>query len=701
MDESIATANQFNTAYSEKIDSASIRLLKFSRSQDGNFSGRLKKFPLAAAPHFYSASYTWGTKTYSNTVIKLKTGQLHVLKGLLPFLLMVSEHEDFRDEDWWWIDSLCINLADDKEREKQVQIMAKIYTKARKAMVWLGKDVEGESDCTGAVEFLHYLQNLQPLFSGKDADYTRSNLRSSGMAAHWISVSNLLSRPWWTRVWTLQEMILPREVKFYCGNTSISRGKFKAAMYSIFLCSVGDRDMEVELIPRHAFDTAFNRRRVHQWHVHPTTRGIALVAVLAYLGNHAATDARDRIYSVLGIITARDRMLIGKPEYKTSVQHQYARLVRSFYREYQNLDIVCFTHLFGRYSGPDDPGIETAAPSWVPDWRVYTEFASPVPLMASQSASEHIGNFRPLHGQKWNAIYDAPGRRLREKANVRFHENLREMWCDGVIIDTIKSLGALDGCQPRCKSFICGRDEPLHGLLQSSRDSEARTAQARDPVTLLNMVARIARSLVLDRQDKYLRFVAPQYYITDFLVMCNACRDPEILPGSRGDSSDSIFAIWFEKNRHLRVGDYTLEELVQRIITSKDPPLFESLPPPSLQPEALSRQLMMYPPSTSADTNSDFADTFLSRFLDTTRKKSRRLTVTSEEGLIGMAPCRARPGDAVVILFGCSIPLILRRVGAREAWQIVGEAYVDGFMNGEVGQLLKKGTRGIHRFRLV
>jgi hypothetical protein len=681
--------------YHERIDGTSIRLLRFSRSQDGLFTGRLKKFALANAPNFYSASYTWGTKAYSDTVIALETGQLPVLQGLLPFLQMISQHADFHNEDWWWIDSLSINLADGQEREQQVRIMADIYRKTRRTMVWLGEEVEEESDCSGAVDFLLYLQNVQSLFSGKDADYVRTNLRSSGMVAQWASVSNLLSRPWWSRVWTLQEMTLPREVKFYCGNSSITRGKFKAAIYSIFLCSVGDRDMEVELIPRHAFDAAFNRRRVHQWHVHPKAHGIALIAVLAYLGNHSATDSRDRIYSVLGIITARDRKLIGKPEYSTIVQHQYTKLVRSFYNEYHDLDIICFSHLFNRYSGPRDPGIETAVPSWTPDWRVYKEFASPVPLMASQSASDHIGNFRPLHGQKWDAMYNAPGQRLRGKANVRFHDNLKEMWCDGVILDTIENLGALEGCNPRCRSFVCARDEPLHGLIQSERSTRTGTSKAPDPVSLLIMVAR---SLVLGRQDKYLRFVAPQYYASDFLVLCNACLESEILP--LGESPNSKFATWFQENRSLRIGTRTLEGLVEAIVSSSSPPLFDSLPAPSLRPGSLSHRLPTYPPNTSADANSDYADNFLSRFTDTTRKKSRRLMVTSE-GLVGMAPCRGRPGDAVVVLFGCSIPLVLRKVGTREAWQVVGEAYVDGYMNGEVGQHLKRGTRNVHRFRMV
>ncbi|KAF9737961.1 hypothetical protein PMIN01_03244 [Paraphaeosphaeria minitans] len=108
----------------------------------------------------------------------------------------------------------------------------------------------------------------------------------------------------------------------------------------------------------------------------------------------------------------------------------------------------------------------------------------------------------------------------------------------------------------------------------------------------------------------------------------------------------------------------------------------------------------MYPPNISVDANLDYGDNFLSRFLDATRKKSRRLMVTSK-GLVGMAPCRARPGDDVAVLFACSIPLIMRKAGAGEGWQVVGEAYVDGYMNGEAGQLLKGGTSHIHQLRLV
>lgn len=149
-----------DSVYSESLDGISIRLLRFSQPEDGVFVGRLQTFRLATAPHFYTASYVWGQNTPSDTFIDLDDGPLPVLNSLVPFLNMVTNHVHFEENQWWWIDSLCINLADGHEREEQVRIMAQIYRKSKRAVVWLGEVVEEGSDCTGAIDFLHYLRTL-------------------------------------------------------------------------------------------------------------------------------------------------------------------------------------------------------------------------------------------------------------------------------------------------------------------------------------------------------------------------------------------------------------------------------------------------------------------------------------------------------------------------------------------------------------
>jgi hypothetical protein len=663
-----------DSAYKDSIDGVSIRLLRISQPEEGVFVGKLQTFLLASAPHFFTASYVWGNTRESGTTIHLNTGSLPVLPSLVPFLRMITQHDDFDPQNWWWIDSLSINLSDGHERQEQVRIMAEIYRRSKRAIIWLGEQEEPGSDCTAAIEFLHTLASLQAAYAGDDQAMRRS-LEDPKFVSNCAAVSNLLFRPWWTRVWTLQEFVLPKEAKLYCGMQSITRGKFKSAIYSIFLCSTISSDFEHELVPRKAFDGAFNRRRIHQLHTQADSKGIGLVAIMAYLGNHAASDSRDRIFSVLGLITSQDRRLVGYPEYTTSTESQFARLVQNYWNAYGDLDIICFVHIFSRYSGPTDPGPEEAVPWWAPDWRAMIDFASPVPLMASQSASQHIGNFRPIRSMEWKAAYNAPGSRFRKQANIRFSDNLKELWCDGVVLDTIHGLGGLDDRELRCQSFICA--EEGHAILQST---ETQTRAPRATMLPMDWLEAIARSLVLDRKDKYLCYYAPQHYINDFLFLCQAC--------IAQDPADWSFATWFEHNKRLNFGDQTLEDLVMSVPTEA-----RDMPPPLRRPAS-------YPLRRGHKTNSDATDTFLSRFHDTVRKKARRLMVTDKD-FVGAAPCRAREGDIVAILFGCSIPLVLRRRGEREAWQVIGEAYAHGFMNGEVAEVVRKGKKNVRHFRLV
>lgn len=68
------------------------------------------------------------------------------------------------------------------------------------------------------------------------------------------------------------------------------------------------------------------------------------------------------------------------------------------------------------------------------------------------------------------------------------------------------------------------------------------------------------------------------------------------------------------------------------------------------------------------------------RYIDTLRQRAynRRLFVT-KGGLVGLGPARCIAGDAVCILFSCPVPLILRREG--DLWTLIGDAYVDDFMD--------------------
>lgn len=64
----------------------------------------------------------------------------------------------------------------------------------------------------------------------------------------------------------------------------------------------------------------------------------------------------------------------------------------------------------------------------------------------------------------------------------------------------------------------------------------------------------------------------------------------------------------------------------------------------------------------------------------------------ANETLVRLAPRDSRSGDYICILFGISVPVVLRRhqSDSTSLWELIGEAYVDERMEGEAFCSLEK-----------
>ncbi|KAK3207209.1 hypothetical protein GRF29_103g218942 [Pseudopithomyces chartarum] len=71
----------------------------------------------------------------------------------------------------------------------------------------------------------------------------------------------------------------------------------------------------------------------------------------------------------------------------------------------------------------------------------------------------------------------------------------------------------------------------------------------------------------------------------------------------------------------------------------------------------------------------------------------------SKDGYFGLAPSSAREGDLVAVIYGAKVPLVLRRNGS--AFEVVGESYVHGLMQGEAIEKWSLGTKESRRIVLV
>lgn len=65
--------------------------------------------------------------------------------------------------------------------------------------------------------------------------------------------------------------------------------------------------------------------------------------------------------------------------------------------------------------------------------------------------------------------------------------------------------------------------------------------------------------------------------------------------------------------------------------------------------------------------------------------QTNRKPFISTKGYVGLVPGHSLPGDTIIIIFGTVQPFVVRNVG-KDRWELIGEAYVYGLMDGEFMQ---------------
>ena len=120
-----------------------VRLCKINRTEHDGIYIVLEKYLLDRAPPYRALSYTWGpahgglVPHDGDQVELLVGGRNHSVPANLISALGTLPDRHLRG--YYWIDALCIDQLNDKERSEQVTIMDKIYQRATAVDVWLGQ----------------------------------------------------------------------------------------------------------------------------------------------------------------------------------------------------------------------------------------------------------------------------------------------------------------------------------------------------------------------------------------------------------------------------------------------------------------------------------------------------------------------------------------------------------------------------------
>ena len=287
----------------------SIRLLcKDDGAGSSNWS--LTQHVLSDAPPFFALSYVWGTEKPTE---RFNIGQ-SVLEITLSLSVLLHQLEARRDVRFIWIDQICINQQDDLEKAIQVKMMRDVYVSAHKVLVWLGPSSTKGSDLVmDSIAPLDEAIGVLP--ESRFAQDAISSRLPGQDDPFWSALVDLFARPWYHRLWVLQEAIMAKDIEVLCGNRSMPWAVF--ASFAIKM---------QELRPS-ALVRAFDAQSHGCWNnsAQTQTRGFSRISIIDTLRRFEAegskppfwtylavgrqckvTNPLDRVYGLLGLLASEE-----------------------------------------------------------------------------------------------------------------------------------------------------------------------------------------------------------------------------------------------------------------------------------------------------------------------------------------------------------------------------------------------------------
>jgi hypothetical protein len=333
---------------------------------------------LIEPPEYRALSYCWGDPTITKPVI-VNGHTMEVTTNLEAALRELKA----RGFNVMWVDALCINQKDTVERGLQVTRMSLIYSRAHEVVAWLGVEADDSATAIHALREGHiYRSQHSSSFSPRRSSESISRLpvpikipflkifrkrnapansraspsrMISDSSSHLSSESDLYAendepvrdlfrRPFWRRVWIIQEISKARDVQVLCGNQMLSWKKFE---FSFDLLA----EVPQEIVALRQF------RKKERSGAKPN-----LMTALNRSRYFESSDTRDKIYGVLGL-TSDGADIVPMPNYV-----QAPSIV--FFRVFEEL--VSRTKDFG-YLTRNAPRFNVSATETSADWMNYEE----------------------------------------------------------------------------------------------------------------------------------------------------------------------------------------------------------------------------------------------------------------------------------------------------------------------------------------
>jgi hypothetical protein len=472
----------------------------------------------------------------------------------------------------------------------------------------------------------------------------------SHLSRDWLGLICIFDLAYFKRNWIVQEVAVSRKVDIFCGSDSCS---WDELIQSLDACQ------------------GLQLRRLYDISMTPPIYGIdrakvsfhhglrwSLLDLLARHRSFNATDKRDKIFALLGLVDSEDgssASITPNYDHGHTAEMAYTSLATTLLENSNHLDILSVPR--GQSSTSEIP---SQLPSWVPDWSLQLQvkplidFAIPdmarmiedgIELSADEPDNEAT-RAEPL------IIFAATG---SSQSCPKFNARKTLLCLEGYILDEVDRVGMT-------------LNNPYAGMGHS---------ELMNSKSLLSMLSAIPRTMLgaaeLSRAwmdwEAITSARSRQHYVTGEPMLDAYWKT--FLGGHTACSEDR----WAEERNRWEalVRDYRTPA---RFNLHKSPAAY-AVALGAMVGVRLVRQAVGaavdVPPSSElpADLDSPTNEMML----------QRRMFTTTRDGLIGLGPEALQTGDCIALCKGGKVPYVLRKV--PEGYELVGESYVHGIMQSE------------------
>jgi len=369
--------------YGPPLPSHSIRLLTLHPGR-GALRLTLTTHHLSHLPAYESLSYAWGSPRPAHLIFINSTPHF-IPVNLFHALCQLRRNSQSLPI---WIDALCINQSSNVEKSIQVRMMRQIYARANHVRIWLG--TAGENDAAG----LELLRKVHAQCGGDEIKPDQlekdfSALEVLGLPtlednSSWKSLAGILYRPYFTRIWIVQELLVARGYTFLLGDWSVDGEvvlgvagaceRYRCVYDAIGVHAAVFVNRKIP-IPNPG-DLLESAKEVEKsmavtpsikilWFLRFTLAeagGIAMLELLNNTRTFQATDPRDKIFAVVGLASDLDPAFVETfVDYEKTLVQVQTELAVWFLRQNRRAATMLLSYV-------EAVGHSDLLPSWVPDW---------------------------------------------------------------------------------------------------------------------------------------------------------------------------------------------------------------------------------------------------------------------------------------------------------------------------------------------